>query len=284
MPPSTRFLAAALDAHRRGFHVWPAAPSGKSPLVASYAGDPDFGASTEDEIRELPWEHGVCVMLGPGQYVLDADSLVTAQDLRDGWGRDTLRVATRRGVHAYFTLPPGVLLRQGRQVLGLWDGKGLAATGSRTVALWAAPDGRKVEHDVQPQAMPAVLQRMVGEARPRRRVDVCEHSVSEREFLEAMAADGRPSKAFTVSLLLAVWERIDRALEHERVWGDVYYRQAAFAVRDCVPEGVPWGAIRDALIEHFDERDVLRENPQRGYMSIDNGMAEGLRDLIAEAG
>ena len=282
MSAPTRFLDEALDASRRGFHVWPAAPGGKSPLVASYAGDPDFGASTEAEVRALAWEHGVCVMLGPGQYVLDADSPADAEELREGWGYDTLRVATKRGVHAYFTLPPGVRLRQGRQVLPGLDGKGLAATGSRTVALWASPDGRRVEHDVQVQAMPLLLQRMIGDAAPRRRERPAP-ALDEQEFLAAMEAGGRPSKAFTVSLLREVWSRIDRALQSERVWGDVYYRQAAFAVRDCIPEGVPWGTIHSALVEHFDENDVIQENPQRGYVSIDNGMAEGLRDLIAEA-
>lgn len=287
MPTSTRFLDAALDAHRRGFHVWPAAPGGKSPLVHAYAGDPDFGASTEAEVRALSWEHGVCIMLGSGQYVLDADTAAAAADLRLTWGRDTLRVATKRGVHAYFALPPGVLLRQGRQVMPGLDGKGLAATGSRTVALWAAPDGRHVEKDVPVQPMPAELQALVGGARPRQYRGGDDLSAAETAAAAALSypSPGSPplSANACLNLLRPLIRSIAAALDVPgAVWGSTYYKYAEWGAHDLLVEGVELHDLRAVLVDDFDHRDALRTNPDRVYTSIDNGLAAGLRRLLAE--
>lgn len=156
----SKYLESALDAAARGYHVWPCARDGKNPYVKSFKGDPDFGLTDPKKIKGRQWNYGVCIMLGPGQYVLDAD---TADAVPAVEKYDTLRVRTKRGMHAYFTLPEGITLRQGSRVGENIDGKGVASTGTRSVVVWAG-EHREIVNDVPPAELPADWIKSIGQS------------------------------------------------------------------------------------------------------------------------
>lgn len=276
-------LAAALDAAGRGLGVLPAAPSEKRPRGAYRT---RRALTSPEDIAREDWSGGVCAMLGAeGTYVLDGDTPEAAEVVRQV-GAGTLRVKTRRGVHAYFRRPPVVLLRQGVRVAEGIDGKGIAATGTPTVAAWWQPDGsRCVEHDAPIAELPAEWVTRIGPPRegraqgPRGGLTATEqalHDIKVREIggLPDRGHNERALRGFAVAV-----GRLAIGLSLGDGWGDVFYREAARYAGEFVAAGdCTITAAEEAFRVEFKRHDTWGHDATNVFSSIRNGLVAGARE------
>ncbi|GAA4910277.1 bifunctional DNA primase/polymerase [Streptomyces coeruleoprunus] len=197
--PQSALLRAALDAAKRGWHVFPLRPADKRPALHGEATCPSVGdcagghrkweerATTDpDRIRRawdtLPFNVGIAT--GPsGLIVVDLDvpkgksssdtpcGVTTFEALCERAGHavpDTYRVRTASGGHhLYFTTPPGIRLGNSAGRLGklidtrAWGGY-VVAPGSITPAGAYEAVGGPV-----PRPLPSWLLELLEPARPR---------------------------------------------------------------------------------------------------------------------
>ncbi len=226
------YLDAALDAAGRGYHVWPLRADGKNPAVGKFKNMPDFGLTDPEMVRAIEWDHGVCIMLGPGEYVLDADTEESSGVIA---GYNTLRVKTDRGMHAYFSLPAGLVLRQGSRVAKNIDGKGVASTGTRSVIVWAKNDGRHIVNDAPVLPLPWDWIERIGAPR----TDGGKSRVaSKEEVLRWQQKFDRIQKGAPRSLLMGERAQALRALDFFDAGSLTDMNRAACLMGNFVAQGV----------------------------------------------
>jgi Bifunctional DNA primase/polymerase, N-terminal/AAA domain len=151
VPPSRRDLALAYAA--RGWHVFPCAAGGKTPLTRNGFKD----ATTDPAIIAEWWkaEHNIGIACGPaGLLILDEDRFNALQAYAERHGHTippTYTVKTSKGRHYYFAMPAGANLGNAPGVFKEWgiDVRGVGgyviAAGSRheTGALYEVEDDRE---------------------------------------------------------------------------------------------------------------------------------------------
>lgn len=188
------YLAAALTAAARGWHVFPLVPDGKRPAVEDW----ENRATTETARIERCWStgpYGVGIACGPsGLVVLDLDQPKRDHATPDVWrrpgitcGADVLAVRAdaageaypwnthtvltgRGGEHLYFTGPGGVELRNTQARLGwLIDTR---AAGGYVVGTGSTVAGRRYEavYDIKPAPLPGWLTEALKPGPPPRQV------------------------------------------------------------------------------------------------------------------
>lgn len=219
-------------------------------------------------------------MLGPRDYVLDADDLGAVPKLEQ---YDTLLVRTRRGMHAHFTLPGGTRLRQGSRVGSGIDGKGFAwATGTRTVALWAGLDGREVHRDAARLELPASWIAHIGPPRTSAPDDLTPamHAVLEHH------KHAMPALGYTRAAQQAL-DQIARSLAAELgadSWGHDFYRAAAWFGQEYVAAGeCTLQTAENALTAIFHMLDTWKKDPAYVLTSISNGLRRGTVEALLAA-
>lgn len=276
-PSPNDYLQQAIDAVARGFHVWPSQPDGKHPRARAYKGVADFGLTTPEQVKGVGWPHGVCIMLGPRDYVLDADVPGAVPKLER---YDTLRVRTKRGMHAYFRLPEGTRLAQGRRVGSGIDGKGFAwATGTRTVALWAGLDGREICNDVPVMELPSEWVTHIGPPKVYVPSDLTPGMLRVlAHYEQSLPERGYTRGAEQAIDLAAHWLREELGADG---WGHDFYRVCAWFGEEYVATGeCTLPAARAAFISIFEALDRWKKDPSYVLGSIDNGLLRGLSDAL----
>jgi hypothetical protein len=175
------YLAAALTAAARGWHVFPLVRDGKRPAVEDWE-----NRATTDPVRiERCWSagpYGVGLACGPSRLVVvDLDQPKPGQTAPEEWrrpgitcGADVLAdradaageaypwnthtvVTGRGGEHLYFAAPAGAELRNTQGRLGwLIDSR---AAGGYVVGAGSTAAGRRYStvHDITPAALPGWL-------------------------------------------------------------------------------------------------------------------------------
>jgi hypothetical protein len=266
--------AAALDAIERGYGVLWAAKDAKRPAVVYSRGNANATPPVHDAAdlasgiwnKTLArWENGVCILLREGQYVLDGDTPEGAALVREV-GANTLRVATERGVHAYFTLPDGVRLRQGAGVVAPGvDGKGVASTGNYTISMWWTPDGsRTVENDVPPAPLPETWISRLRAPAPRTEVRKAGHTAVVLDA--ASLAFGDEALLDACDALRGAFRKDPEGAWARKAWG------AAKEMSDWVRVGYPFDKAFAALYAVFKAEATHDERPDRIPQAIENGL------------
>ncbi|QNA74179.1 DNA primase [Streptomyces sp. So13.3] len=178
-PGASELLTAALDAARRGWHVFPLVPGDKPPVIFEWE---ERATIDRDRIQRC-WQHGrynIGLATGPSRLVVvDLDTPKTPDDLpppawslpgivdgmdvlatlseRHGqpYPGDTFTVRTGRGgMHLYFAAAAGIELRNSGGKLG-WK-VDTRAVGGYVVAAGSTVNGRSYEiiNDVRPAVLP----------------------------------------------------------------------------------------------------------------------------------
>ena len=266
--------AAALDAIERGYGVLWAAKDAKRPAVVYSRGNANATPPVRDAADLTPgiwdktlarWENGVCILLTDGQYVLDGDTPEGSALVREV-GADTLRVATERGVHAYFTLPDGVRLRQGAGVVAPGvDGKGVASTGNYTISMWWTPDGsRTVENDVPPAPLPETWISRLRAPDVSLPYDGCTRAY--RPLGPKEMVYGNAALEDACDALRGAFRKDPEGAWARKAWG------AAKEMSDWVRVGYPFDKAYTALYAVFKAEATIDERPDRIPQAIENGL------------
>lgn len=266
---------AALDAARRGYRVFP--------LVA----DTKHGrrgwqvdATTDHRQIGAEWAGGVGIALGAGQYVLDAD---TPEAVPVVAAFETLRIRTPRGMHAYFTLPAGVHLAQGRRIAEGIDGKGLSAIGTPTVIVWQTADGaREIVHDGPAIELPGEWIQRIGPVGERQ--DGPRGALTGAELARCGLVPGARERGYSSRAEQGFREAARRLAVRLTLgggsWGDAFYAECASYGHFIADGEVTLDEADLSFRLLFEDRDAEGGDPTNVLNSIRNGLVAGAREAL----